>query len=226
MDRRGRVQHRATRAADAGIEGRVSGHSLRVGVAQSLAAAGASVSPSPGGSAGGGGCILNPSPRTPHAPATAPAPHASTPSSEGATSGTDASTRAGRAASPRPRRHGPTTRRTPVGLDAAPPRPPPDLHHGRGLRGSRARVDARPDRVSVHAQLVYRAATSRLPTDSSPLSVGRERPAAPCASPLAGKKRKRKQEVGVESPGGTVAGGCGRALARLPQLSAKTVVND
>ena len=33
----------ATRAADAGIEGRVSGHSLRVGAAQSLAAAGASV---------------------------------------------------------------------------------------------------------------------------------------------------------------------------------------
>ena len=33
----------AKRAADAGIEGRVSGHSLRVGSAQSLAAAGASV---------------------------------------------------------------------------------------------------------------------------------------------------------------------------------------
>ena len=33
----------AKRAADAGVEGRVSGHSLRVGAAQSLAAAGASV---------------------------------------------------------------------------------------------------------------------------------------------------------------------------------------
>ena len=33
----------AKRAADAGIEGRVSGHSLRVGAAQSLAAAGASL---------------------------------------------------------------------------------------------------------------------------------------------------------------------------------------
>ena len=33
----------ARRAADAGVEGRISGHSLRVGAAQSLAAAGASV---------------------------------------------------------------------------------------------------------------------------------------------------------------------------------------
>lgn len=33
----------ATRAAQAGIEGRISGHSLRVGSAQSLASAGASV---------------------------------------------------------------------------------------------------------------------------------------------------------------------------------------